>query len=114
MASQQAFVDYVIDQTGQAGTMTARKMFGDYALYCNGKVVALICDNRLYIKPTEEGRKFIGKVVEAPAFPGAKPSFLIEDQLDNRQWVGKLIAITYAALPEAKQRKATRKSKEKR
>jgi hypothetical protein len=26
---------------------------GEYAIYCNGKVVALVCDNQLFVKPTE-------------------------------------------------------------
>ena len=108
MASNQAFVDYIIDQTGSAGAMTARKMFGEYALYCNGKVVALICDDRLFVKPTDAGRTFIGTPVEAAAFPGAKPSFLIEDQLDNRRWLAKLIAITHESLPAAKPKKGSR------
>jgi DNA transformation protein and related proteins len=39
MASSQATVDYILEQADSAGVMRARKMFGDYALYCNNKVV---------------------------------------------------------------------------
>ena len=41
MASDQRFMDYVIDQIGAAGPVSCRKMFGEYAVYCDGKVVAL-------------------------------------------------------------------------
>ena len=41
-------------------------MFGEYAIYCDGKVTALVCDNQLFVKPMEAGRSFIGEVVEAP------------------------------------------------
>ena len=75
MASDQDFVDFVIGQIEKAGFIDTKKMFGEYALYSDGKVVALICDNKLFIKPTGAGRKFIGDVVEAPAYPGAKNSF---------------------------------------
>lgn len=78
MASDQEFVNFLVDQMEDAGLITFRKMFGEYAIYCNGKVVALVCDNQLFVKPTESGRKYIGEVVEAPAYPGAKMSFLIE------------------------------------
>lgn len=60
-------------------------MFGEYAIYCNGKVVGLVCDNQLFVKPTIGGRTFIGKVVESPPYPGAKNSFLIEDKFEDRE-----------------------------
>lgn len=105
MASDQAFVDFVIDQIDNAGDITGRKMFGEYAVYSNGKLFALICDNKLFVKPTEAGRTFIGDVVEAPPYPGAKLSFLIEDKLEDREWLSNLVRITVRELPEPKPKK---------
>ncbi len=105
MASDLSFVEFVVDQMENAGTVTYRKMFGEYAVYCNGKVVALICDNQLFIKPTEGGRSFIGNVIEAPPYPGAKMSFLIEDKLEDREWLSHLVRITAKELPEPKPKK---------
>jgi TfoX/Sxy family transcriptional regulator of competence genes len=102
MASDTSFVEYVADQVHDAGAIRYRKMFGEYALYCDEKVVALICDNRLFVKPTAAGREYIGDVVEAPAYPGAKPAFLIEDRIDDREWLSELIRITFNELPVAK------------
>jgi TfoX/Sxy family transcriptional regulator of competence genes len=112
MASDLTFVEFVADQIADAGQITFRKMFGEYALYCDGKVIALICDNRFYVKPTEGGRSFMEEVVEAPPYPGAKPYFLIEDRIDDREWVGQLIRITAKELPvpEPKKKKKTVKS----
>lgn len=109
MASDPGFMQFVVDQIQGAGEISARKMFGEYAVYCNTKVVALICDNKLFVKPTEGGRQYIGTPVEAPAYPGAKPSFLIEDMLENRQWLTELIRITAAEVPEPKPKKRTAK-----
>jgi TfoX/Sxy family transcriptional regulator of competence genes len=111
MASDLEFVEFVVDQIEPSGSTTYRKMFGEYALYFNGKVVALICDNRLFVKPTAAGRSFIGDVVEAPAYPGAKPSFLIEEQIEDRDWISKLIEITEKELPEPKPKKKRKKTK---
>ena len=83
MASDQDFVDFVLEQIKNAGEITAKKMFGEYGIYANGKIFGLICDNKLYIKPTISGREFIGNVVEAPPYEGAKPSFLIEDKIED-------------------------------
>jgi TfoX/Sxy family transcriptional regulator of competence genes len=105
MASDPDFVEYVCDQLGGAGRITSRKMFGDYAVYCEGKVVALVCDNQLFVKPTAAGRAVIGKPVEAPPYPGAKPHFLIDDELDDRDWLTTLVRATHAELPEPKPKK---------
>lgn len=103
MASDLDFVNFVVDQIDEE--VSFRKMFGEYAVYCEGKVVALICDNRLFVKPTDAGRSWIGDPVEAPAYPGAKPSYLIEEHLDDREWLSRLIRLTAQELPEPKPRK---------
>jgi TfoX/Sxy family transcriptional regulator of competence genes len=105
------FVLFITDQIKNAGIITCRKMFGEYAVYSDGKVVALVCDNRLFVKPTPGGREFIDNVVEAPPFPGAKMSFLIEDRLEDREWLSDLIRITVRDLPEPKPKKIRRRLK---
>ena len=109
MASDQEFVDFIVDQIEDAGEIRSRKMFGEYAIYCNDKVTALVCDNQLFIKPTEAGRSFIGEVVEAPPYPGAKMSFLIGEELENRDWISELVRITAKELPEPKPKKKKKK-----
>ena len=102
MATNMEFVDFVLDQIDYAGEITAKKMFGEYGIYADGKIFALICDNKLYVKPTEPGRIFIKDVVEAPPYSGAKLSFLVGDKLDDRDWISELVRITVKELPEPK------------
>jgi len=64
MASRQSTVDFILDQIAEAGSVSAQKMFGEYALYCNNKVVALICDDQLFVKPTNAGKAFINNYKE--------------------------------------------------
>ncbi len=109
MGSSLEFVEFVADQVDESCDMSYRKMFGEYALYSKGKVVALICDEQLFIKPTEEGRAFIGNVVEAPPYPGAKNSFLIGDEIDDPDWLTELIRITERALPRPKPKQAKKR-----
>ena len=110
MASDKAFMDFVLEQIENAGLITYKKMFGEYGVYSNGKIFALVCDNQLFIKPTAAGRDFIGDVVEAPPYPGAKLYFLIEDQIENREWLNELIRVTVAELPEPKPKKKKTKN----
>ena len=53
MASKAEFVEYIADQLSGAGQITYRKMFGEYGMYCDGKIFALICGDELFIKITE-------------------------------------------------------------
>ena len=105
MASDINFIEFIVDQIESSGSIRYRKMFGEYAIYCNDKVVALICNDQLLVKPTKAGRLFIDNVVEAPAYPGAKPSFLIDDQLEDREWLSELIVLTEKELPKPKPKK---------
>ncbi len=102
MPSKQEFVDFVLEQIENAGEITVKKMFGEYAIYSDEKMFGLICDNKLFIKPTNSGREFIGDVVEAPPYEGAKPSFLIKDKLEDRDWLSELIRISLKELPMPK------------
>ncbi len=105
MASDKKFLEYIVDQIENAGEITYKHMFGEFGVFCEGKIFALVCDNKLFIKPTESGRKFIGNVVEAPPYKGAKPSFLIGEKIDDREWLSELVKISVAELPEPKPRK---------
>lgn len=110
MASDKAYVDFVLDQIENADEITAKNMFGEYGIFSDGKIFALICDNKFFIKPTEGGRVFIQNPIEAPPYQGAKLSFLIEDKLEDREWLSKLVRITLKELPAPKPKKKKKKN----
>jgi TfoX/Sxy family transcriptional regulator of competence genes len=109
MASDLSFVEFIVEQIESAGEITYKKMFGEYGLYSDGIIMALICDDQLFIKPTDAGRAFINDLEEAPPYPGAKPYFLIENQFDDREWISNLVRVTVEELktnkPKAKRKK---------
>jgi TfoX/Sxy family transcriptional regulator of competence genes len=111
MSSSQNIVNFIIAQMALAGDVTFKKMFGEYGIYCNGKMVASVCDDKLFVKPTTRGRVYIGDVVEASPYPSAKPSFLISDEkLEDVEWLSELIRITAEELPiPVKKKKPVRK-----
>jgi TfoX/Sxy family transcriptional regulator of competence genes len=109
MPSDKKFLEFIVDQLDNAGEITFKSMFGEYALFSDKKIFALVCDNKLFIKPTEGGRNFIKNVVEAQPYPGAKPGFLIGDKIDDREWLSNLVRITVKELPEPKPKKKKNK-----
>jgi TfoX/Sxy family transcriptional regulator of competence genes len=98
----QITVNSILEQLTSLESVSARKMFGEYALYYINKVVALICDDTLLVKITPEGKAFIGNYYnEGFAYPGAKASMKIDASLlDDAQWLQELIMVTEKNLPE--------------
>jgi TfoX/Sxy family transcriptional regulator of competence genes len=116
MASSINTIEYILDQAGLGHRLAFRKMFGEYALYFDGKVVALVCDDQLFLKPTQEGKAYLGTVSEAPPFPGAKNFYLLAAELDDPERLSEALRLTALALPEPKikpKRKAKTKAKAK-
>ena len=105
MATSQQTVDFITDQIVSAGAIRSRKMFGEYAVYCNDKVVALVCDDQLFVKITEAGRALLKNIDEAPAYPGARPSFRISGELwKDSEFRTQLIIATADELPAPKKK----------
>ena len=101
MASSVETTLYICDQSGLGRRLTFRKMFGEFALYLDGKVVALICNDELFLKPTPECRAYLGEVTEAPPYPGVKRNFfLLSAILDDPDRLGEALRITARALPD--------------
>jgi TfoX/Sxy family transcriptional regulator of competence genes len=110
MSSSQNTVDFIIAQMSNAGDVSFKKMFGEYGIYCSGKMVASVCDDKLFVNPTIHGRAYIGDVVEASPYPGAKSHFLISvEKMEDCKWLSELIKITAEELPiPVKKKKAIR------
>jgi TfoX/Sxy family transcriptional regulator of competence genes len=104
VASKIEFVKFIVDQLCNAGEITYRKMFGEYGVYCDGKIFALICDDQLFVKITKAGRKRYPHLPEAPPYEGGKNYFFIED-VDNREMLTELTMVTCEELPKPKPKK---------
>jgi TfoX/Sxy family transcriptional regulator of competence genes len=105
MATKQSTIDFLTDQIRQAGNIRSRKMFGEYALYCNEKVVAFVCDDQLYVKPSSIAHEFLGDEALSPPYPGAKNYYLVpEEKWDDSEWLTEFIQKTAAVLPIPKQK----------
>ena len=104
MASRLEYVQYVAEQLSGAGEITYKKMFGEYGLYCDGKIFANVSDDQLFVKITEAGRRLFPGLPEAPPYPGAKNCFLIEN-VDDRDFLAALTRTTCQALPEPKKKR---------
>lgn len=110
MASRAEFMEYVAGQLQDAGNITYRKMFGEYGIYCGGKMFAVVCDDQLFFKITAAGRAVCPDLEEAPPYEGAKPYFLVEE-LDDREFLTRLAVETLRELPPPKPKKPKKGTK---
>jgi TfoX/Sxy family transcriptional regulator of competence genes len=109
MATDLSFVEFVVDQCQHAGAVRYKKMFGEYALYCDERVVAFLCDNQFFLKPHPQLKALLNNVNEAPPYTGAKNYYLLSDELDQPQQLVALIklAATLFPLPKPKANQKT-------
>lgn len=112
MASDPEFVAFVVDQFEADCAVTSKRMFGEYGLFSGDVFFGAVCDDRLFVKPTEGGRAFIGDVVEAPMYAGAKSSLLIGDRLEDPEWLSELVRVTVRELAQPKKRAKKRARQE--
>ena len=105
MATRQDFIAYIMEQSGLGTRLSSRKMFGEYALYLDGKVVALACDNSLYVKSTKAVETLQESLGVHPPYPGAKPHLRADELLDDSERLRELLLATAAALPAPKEKR---------
>ncbi|WP_062518025.1 TfoX/Sxy family protein [Demequina gelatinilytica] len=102
MSTSRATVDHLLEQL-EPLPVRARAMFGEHALYCDEKVVALICDDTVFLKPTAAS----DGLAEGPPYPGAKPYRIADDAvIADAERFQALVRATADALPPPKPRRA--------
>ncbi|HET8551890.1 MAG TPA: TfoX/Sxy family protein [Gammaproteobacteria bacterium] len=99
MATDQDFVDYVAEQIDLGDRLTRKKMFGEYALYVDQKVVAFVCDNSLFVKPSQAALELAPELPQGPPYPGAKDYPVADELLDDSEALRRLIIETAALMP---------------
>ncbi|WMI81785.1 TfoX/Sxy family protein [Anaerotignum sp. MB30-C6] len=104
MASDAGLVQYIAEQMAGAGNIRYRKMMGDYCLYCDDKVIGLVCDDQLFLKNTPSASENLKGFPMGCAYEGAKPSYVI-DNIDNRDFLANVVRQIAEDLPVPKKKK---------
>ena len=105
MATTPATIAHIID-TLSGLPLTSRKMFGAYALYAGGVVVAFVCDDTLFIKPTPGALAMLPDAERGPAYPGSKDYIIGSEALDDPDLCIRALRAVAADAPPTKPRKS--------
>jgi TfoX/Sxy family transcriptional regulator of competence genes len=108
MATEPGFLDYIAEQAGLGARLSHKKMFGEYALYVDGKVVAFACDNSLFVKPSAAVDAVAPELPKGPPYPVAKDHIVADALLDEPERLRRLLLETSVLMPAPKPKKPTR------
>ena len=99
MASSMSYVEFVMEQLAGAGTITFRRMFGEYGLYCDGKYFACVCNDRLLVKITAPGEALLPDCPRGVPYEGGGEMLLPD--VEDRETLMELARVTCAEIGRA-------------
>ncbi len=104
MATNKAYLEFILEKLSEVKGITFRKMMGEYILYHHGKIAACLCDDRLLVKPVPSAVALLPHTPQEPPYEGAKPMLLVED-VDDRGFLKQLFEAMYPELPAPKMKR---------
>lgn len=111
MATDARTAAHVLDQIAGAGAVSVRRMFGEYSVYLDGKVIGLICDNQFFVKPTPGALALVRSPDLIEPYPGVKPQIRADDLLDDPQTLVTLVRAVERDLPPPKPKKRSSRAR---
>jgi TfoX/Sxy family transcriptional regulator of competence genes len=103
MPTHKDTAEFLVEQLSGVEDVRAKRMFGEYGIYVADRFVAVICDEDLFVKPTDAGRRYFSGFVEQAPFPGAKPWLMVPgERWEEREWLAGLFLVSAAELPAVK------------
>ena len=103
MASSREYLEYVLEQLSGVEDITFRPMMGEYIIYCEGKVIGGVYDDRFLVKPTKSAKQLMPDAPAELPYEGAKEMLLAD--VDSRELLEKLIPAIAEELPRPKKKK---------
>ena len=101
MPSSKDYLDFILEQLCALKDISYRMMMGEYILYYRGKVFGGIYDNRFLVKITKSSAALLPNANKEQPYAGAKEMLLV-DEVENKDFLYKLITSMYAELPAKK------------
>ena len=78
-------------------------MMGEFIIYCKGKVVGGIYDNRFLVKPTASAKRLLPDSTYELPYEGAK-EMLLADIIDDKERLKELLEAVADDLPAPKKK----------
>lgn len=100
MSSDKNYLKLVLDKLDSLYDINYKSMMGEYIIYYKNKIIAYVCDNHLFIKPTNKAKYLIKNYVLKPPYQNAKDMIFIENINDySNDFFNELFISMYDELP---------------
>ena len=107
MPSTKEYLDFVLEQLSELESVSYRAMMGEYVLYCGGKVIGGVYDDRFLLKAAPAVLRILDEEGRTPQFdvpyPGAKEQLVAD--IDDRALCCRLVRAAADVLPAPKRKK---------
>lgn len=107
MASSRDFLEYIREQLSATDDITYRAMMGEFIIYCRGRIIGGIYDDRFLVKPTAAAQAMMPQAEYQLPYPGAK-EMLVVDNVDDRDFLYELVNAIADELPLPRRKKFTK------
>ena len=104
MASDKKYLDFILEQLSGSDGITYRPMMGEYIIYCRGRILGGIYDNRFLVKPAKSAISMMPSAQRAEPYKGAR-EMIVVDNVDDREFLKNLVEAMYGELPDPKRKK---------
>lgn len=113
MATSKEFHDYIVENLQKVGEVSTKKMMGEYCIYYQGKLIGNICENCLFLKPTESVLRLMPDADRAYPYKGSKTWMVVVDEVEKKELMAEVLNEMYKELPEVKKTKQNGTKKDK-
>lgn len=102
MATSITFINYVCEQLNGIGTISYRKIFGEYMVYLNSKPVIIICDNTAFVKKMVCIEDRMKNADVGFPYKGAKEHYILD--IDNSSFSKEIVTKIEKVTPMPKKK----------
>lgn len=103
MATTKDFADFIEGQFHGLEGISLRRMFGEYAIYLNGRVLGFLADNEFLVQNVPSASRLMPDARRRPLFPGSK-DFIVFENVDNAHFMQQVVSAIEEELPYPKPR----------
>ncbi len=105
MSTSKSTLEYLEECLSLVPDISFKSMMGEYCVYSQGRIFALVCDNTLFMKTTPETIS-IFEDQETKAYPGSKNTAPVNAEwLEDREELARIVKLTLEKLPPPKPKK---------
>lgn len=105
MATSREYALFVENLFRGVEGFSMKRMFGEYGIYLQGRVLGFLCDEQILLQDTPTARKLLPNAERKELFPGSKLFIIFSDE-GNHHLLQSVAQAMWEELPVPKPRKS--------